>query len=203
MRKGALILYDAAYEAYISDAALPRSIYEIEGARSCAIEFRSFSKTAGFTGTRCAYTVVPKELVCGARGEGGVSLHSLWGRRQGTKMNGVSYVVQRAAEATYSERGREQIARDIRYYMENAGIILEGLKKAGYSVWGGVNAPYIWIKTPAGMTSWDFFDFLLERAGVAGTPGSGFGPHGEGYFRLTAFSGRENTKKAVARILAL
>jgi LL-diaminopimelate aminotransferase len=194
---GSLILYDSAYEAYITEEGKPRSIFEIEGAKGCAIEFRSFSKTAGFTGTRCAYAVVPKELKCG-----GASLNALWGRRQATKLNGVSYVVQRAAEAVYSERGQEQCRATVRYYMENAALIREALTKAGFSVWGGVNAPYIWLKAPGKLTSWELFDALLDRAGVVGTPGSGFGPHGEGYFRLTAFSSRENTQKAMDRIIS-
>ena len=190
-----VILYDAAYEAYITED-LPHSIYEIEGAKTCAIEFRSFSKTAGFTGTRCAFTVVPKELVFG-----GVSLNKLWGRRQSTKMNGVSYVVQRAAEAVYSKEGMAQVKKNIAYYQNNARIIREGLSAAGFEVYGGVNSPYIWLKTPGGLTSWEFFDLLLQKTGVVGTPGSGFGISGEGYFRLTSFNTRENTEKAVKRII--
>ncbi len=190
-----VILYDAAYEAYITED-LPHSIYEIEGARTCAIEFRSFSKTAGFTGTRCAFTVVPKELVFG-----GVSLNKLWSRRQSTKMNGVSYVVQRAAEAVYSKEGMAQVKKNIAYYQNNARIIREGLSAAGFEVYGGVNSPYIWLKTPGGLTSWEFFDLLLQKTGVVGTPGSGFGISGEGYFRLTSFNTRENTEKAVKRII--
>jgi LL-diaminopimelate aminotransferase len=190
-----VILYDAAYEAYITED-LPHSIYEIEGAKTCAIEFRSFSKTAGFTGTRCAFTVVPKELVFG-----GISLNKLWSRRQSTKMNGVSYVVQRAAEAVYSKEGMAQVKKNIAYYQNNARIIREGLSAAGFEVYGGVNSPYIWLKTPGGLTSWEFFDLLLQKTGVVGTPGSGFGISGEGYFRLTSFNTRENTEKAVKRII--
>ena len=198
LKNGSLILYDSAYESYISEEGLPHSIFEIDGAKSCAIEFRSFSKTAGFTGTRCAYAVVPKDLKCS-----GVSLRDLWSRRQGTKMNGVSYVVQKGAEATFSAGGRKAINETIRYYLDNAGIILDGLKKAGFEVWGGVNAPYIWLKTPEQISSWEFFDSLLARAGVIGTPGSGFGPSGEGYFRLTAFSSREDTIEAIERISSI
>ena len=190
-----VILYDAAYEAYIT-GDLPHSIYEIEGAKTCAIEFRSFSKTAGFTGTRCAFTVVPKELVFG-----GVSLNKLWSRRQSTKMNGVSYVVQRAAEAVYSKEGMAQVKKNIAYYQNNARIIREGLSAAGFEVYGGGDSPYIWLKTPGGLTSWEFFDLLLQKTGVVGTPGSGFGISGEGYFRLTSFNTRENTEKAVKRII--
>jgi len=196
----AIILYDSAYEAFIQDPSIPRSIYEIEGAREVAVEFRSFSKTAGFTGTRCAYTVVPKEVkVYDSQGKAH-SLHSLWLRRQATKFNGVSYPVQRAAEAVYSPAGQAQIKEDIAYYMENARIIREGLAAAGYKIFGGTNAPYIWMQTPAGMTSWDFFDKLINQANVVGTPGSGFGVSGEGYFRLTAFGSLENTRRAVERI---
>ncbi len=196
----AVILYDAAYEAYIRDPEVPRSIYEIEGAREVAIEFRSFSKTAGFTGTRCAFTVVPKDAM--GRGPDGtrVSLHSLWFRRQSTKFNGTSYIIQRGAEAIYTEAGRAQISEAIDYYMENARIIREGLAQAGLTVYGGVHAPYIWVKTPSGLTSWEFFDRLLHDVNVVGTPGSGFGPSGEGYFRLTAFGSREQTEAAVERI---
>ena len=192
---GAVILYDAAYEAYIASDEIPHSIYECEGAKSCAIEFHSFSKNAGFTGVRLGYTVVPKELKCG-----GVSLHDLWARRHGTKYNGAPYIVQKAGAAVYTKEGRAQIKNQISYYMENASMILEGLKQAGYQVYGGVNAPYIWLKTPGRMSSWEFFDELLKNANVVGTPGSGFGPHGEGYFRLTAFGTHENTKKALERI---
>jgi LL-diaminopimelate aminotransferase len=196
----AVILYDAAYEAYIRDPEIPHSIYEVEGARQVAIEFRSYSKTAGFTGTRCAFTVVPKDLQ--GRGPDGepVSLHALWFRRQGTKFNGPPYIVQKAAAAVYSEEGRAQVRDLIRFYMENARIIREGLQQAGLEVYGGRNAPYIWVKTPAGLTSWEFFDRLLNEANVVGTPGSGFGPSGEGYFRLTAFGSREQTVEAVERV---
>lgn len=192
---GAIILYDAAYEAFIVTPGVPHSIYECEGAEKCAIEFRSFSKTAGFTGTRCAFTVVPKALQIH-----GVSLNKLWDRRQSTKMNGVSYPVQRAAEAVYSEEGQRLIRQNIAYYQQNARIILSGLKSVGFTVYGGVDSPYVWLKVPAGMTSWQFFDELLTKCKVVGTPGSGFGMHGEGYFRLTAFNTKENTEKAVERI---
>ena len=197
-RAGAVILYDAAYEAYISEPGVPHSIFEIEGARTCAIEFRSFSKKAGFTGVRLGFTVVPKDLKCGD-----VSLHSLWARRHGTKFNGAPYIEQRAGEAVYSEEGNRQVMDQVAYYMKNAGTIREGLKEAGYSVYGGVNSPYIWLKTEKGMTSWEFFDYLLEKANVVGTPGSGFGPSGEGYFRLTAFGTYENTVRAVERLKSL
>lgn len=197
-KAGAVILYDAAYEAYISEEDVPHSIYECEGARTCAIEFRSFSKNAGFTGVRLGFTVIPKDLKCG-----GVALHSLWARRHGTKYNGAPYIVQRAGEAVYSQEGKEQLKKQVAYYMNNAKYILEGLKSAGYTVSGGVNAPYIWLKAPNGMTSWEFFDYLLEQANVVGTPGSGFGPSGETYFRLTAFGSYENTVEAVDRIKAL
>lgn len=197
-RVGAVIIYDAAYEAYISQEDVPHTIYECQGARTCAIELKSFSKNAGFTGTRLGYTVVPKDLR-----QGDVALHSLWARRHGTKYNGAPYIVQKAGEAVYSPEGKRQLKEQVGYYMENARIILEGLKGAGYTVSGGVNAPYIWLKTPGGMTSWEFFDHLLENANVVGTPGSGFGPSGEGYFRLTAFGSRENTIEAVDRIKKL
>lgn len=193
----AVILYDAAYEAFITEENMPHTIFEIEGAKSCAIEFRSFSKTAGFTGTRCAFTVIPKELLVE-----GVSLNKLWGRRQSTKMNGVSYVIQRGAEAVYSEQGHREVRENIEYYLNNAKIIREGLEKAGFEVYGGVNSPYVWMKTPNGLSSWDFFDLLLEKACVVGTPGSGFGLNGEGYFRLTSFNTKENTQKAVERIIS-
>lgn len=196
----AIILFDSAYEAFIQEDNVPHSIYEIEGAKEVAIEFRSFSKTAGFTGVRCAYTVVPKELRGYTKNGEEVSLNKLWNRRQCTKFNGVPYITQRAAEAIYSEEGQKQIKENINYYMENAKIILEGLKEAGYEVFGGKNAPYIWLKVPNGYTSWEFFDYLLEKANVVGTPGVGFGPSGEGYFRLTAFGSRENTKEAIKRI---
>lgn len=192
---GAVIIYDAAYEAYISEENVPHSIYECEGARTCAIELRSFSKNAGFTGVRLGFTVIPKDLK-----SGDVTLHSLWARRHGTKFNGAPYIVQRAGEAVYSEAGKKQTAEQIAYYMNNAKTILDGLKSAGYTVSGGVNAPYIWLKTPDNMTSWEFFDYLLENANVVGTPGSGFGPSGEGYFRLTAFGSYENTVAAIDRI---
>lgn len=195
---GAVIIYDAAYEAYISQEEVPHTIYECEGARSCAIELRSFSKNAGFTGVRLGFAVVPKDLKAGD-----VSLHSLWARRHGTKYNGAPYIVQRAGEAVYSEAGKAQLKEQVAYYMKNARYILEGLKGAGYDVSGGVNAPYIWMKSPRGMTSWEFFDYLLENANVVGTPGSGFGPSGETYFRLTAFGSFENTVEAVDRIKAL
>lgn len=194
---GCVILYDAAYEAYITEG-LPHSIFEIQGAKTCAIEFRSFSKTAGFTGVRCAFTVIPKELKAG-----GVSLNKLWARRQATKFNGVSYITQRAAEAVYSEEGREQVRATIAYYHQNARVIQNGLTKAGFRSWGGVNSPYIWLRVPEGLKSWDFFDLLLKKARVVGTPGSGFGPAGEGYFRLTAFGSAEKTLEAVERIQAL
>lgn len=197
-RVGAVIIYDAAYEAYISEPDIPHSIYECQGARKCAIELRSFSKNAGFTGVRLGFTVVPKDLMCGD-----VALHSLWARRHGTKYNGAPYIVQRAGEAVYSEEGKEQLKKQIAYYMNNASYIYHGLKEAGYAVSGGVNAPYIWLKTPDGMTSWEFFDRLLETVNVVGTPGSGFGPNGEGYFRLTAFGSYENTVEAVDRIKSM
>lgn len=194
-RVGAVIIYDAAYEAYISEEDIPHSIYECEGARGCAIELHSFSKNAGFTGVRLGYTVIPKELKVG-----GVALHALWARRHGTKYNGAPYIVQRAGEAVYSDEGKKQLRAQIDYYMNNAKYILDGLRTAGYSVSGGVNAPYIWLKAPDQMTSWEFFDHLLEHANVVGTPGSGFGPGGETYFRLTAFGSYENTVEAVERI---
>lgn len=197
-KNGSVIIYDAAYEAYISEEDVPHSIYECEGARTCAIELHSFSKNAGFTGVRLGYTVIPKDLKCG-----GVTLHSLWARRHGTKYNGAPYIVQRAGEAVYSPEGKKQLKEQVAYYMKNAGYILNGLKDAGYTVSGGINAPYIWLKAPKGMTSWEFFDYLLENANVVGTPGSGFGPSGETYFRLTAFGTYENTVEAVDRIKAL
>ena len=195
---GAVIIYDAAYEAYISEENVPHTIFECEGARTCAIELRSFSKNAGFTGTRLGFTVIPKDLK-----SGDVTLHSLWARRHGTKFNGAPYIIQKAGAAVYTEEGQKQTGEQIAYYMNNAKTILEGLKSAGYNVSGGVNAPYIWLKTPDNMTSWEFFDFLLEKANVVGTPGSGFGPSGEGYFRLTAFGSYENTVKALERIKAI
>jgi len=197
---GAVILFDSAYSSYIREEGLPRSIYEIEGAREVAIEFKSFSKTAGFTGVRCAFTVVPKELTCRDRAGKPQSLNALWLRRQCTKFNGVSYVVQRAAEAAYSAEGMREIGAQIDYYMENARIIREGLVEAGYTVFGGKNAPYLWWKLPAGLDSMSFADTLLERCRVVGTPGVGFGPGGEGYFRLTAFGDRNRTIEAVERI---
>ena len=195
-----VILFDAAYEVFIEEENVPHSIYEIEGAKDVAIEFRSFSKTAGFTGVRCAYAVVPKTLYGYTENGEKVELNKLWNRRTTTKFNGVSYVVQRAAEATYSKEGREQILENIKYYKENAKIIKEGLQEAGFEVFGGVNSPYIWLKTPNNMKSWEFFDKLLEKANVVGTPGSGFGPSGEGYFRLTAFGTQENSIEAIKRI---
>ncbi len=197
-KNGSIILYDAAYEAYITEDGIPHSIYECEGAKECAIEFRSFSKTAGFTGLRLGYTVVPKELEAG-----GEKLWPLWARRHGTKYNGAPYIVQRAGEAIYSEEGRAQVKEQIAYYQGNAKIITDGLKKAGFETYGGVNAPYIWMKTSDNMTSWEFFDYLLEKVNIVGTPGSGFGPSGEHYFRLTAFGSRENTLKAVERFAKL
>ncbi len=196
----AIILFDGAYEAFITEEGIPHSIYEIEGAKEVAIEFRSFSKTAGFTGVRCAYTVVPKELKAYTKEGKEISLNQLWNRRQCTKFNGVPYITQRAAEAIYSEEGQKQIKQNIAYYQENAKLIVEGLQKAGYTVFGGKNAPYIWLRVPESYTSWEFFDYLLEKANVVGTPGSGFGPSGEGYFRLTAFGSRENTIEAMERI---
>ena len=191
----AVIIYDAAYEAYISEEDVPHSIYECDGAKECAIEMRSFSKNAGFTGTRLGFTVIPKALK-----SGDVMLNSLWARRHGTKFNGAPYIIQRAGEAVYSDEGKAQTKAQIAYYMNNAKIIREGLNAQGYKTYGGVNAPYIWLKTPDGVTSWDFFDILLEKANIVGTPGSGFGPSGEGYFRLTAFGSKENTEKAIERI---
>lgn len=197
LKNGAVIIYDAAYEAYISTPNVPHSIYECEGARACAIEMRSFSKNAGFTGTRLGFTVIPKELKCGD-----VMLHSLWARRHGTKFNGAPYIIQAAGAAVYTEEGQKQTKEQIAYYMNNAKIIREGLLEAGYEIYGGTDAPYIWLKTPDNMTSWEFFDYLLENLNIVGTPGSGFGPSGEGYFRLTAFGSLENTKKAMERIKA-
>lgn len=193
--KKALIIYDAAYEAYISEADVPHTIYECDGAKTCAIELKSFSKNAGFTGVRLGYTVIPKELKCGD-----VMLNSLWARRHGTKYNGAPYIVQRAGEAVYSESGKAELKKQVAYYMNNAKVIKEGLVEAGFSVSGGVNAPYIWLKTIDGMTSWEFFDYVLDKANVVGTPGSGFGPSGEGYFRLTAFGTYENTVEAIERM---
>ena len=192
---GSVIIYDAAYEAYIRTEGVPHSIYECKGARTCAIELHSFSKNAGFTGVRLGYTVIPKDLE-----RDDVSLHRLWARRHSTKYNGAPYIVQRAGEAVYSEEGKKEIQGLVDYYMNNASYILNGLREAGYTVSGGVDAPYIWLKTPDGMSSWEFFDHLLLNANVVGTPGSGFGAHGEGYFRLTAFGSHENTVRAVDRI---
>jgi len=197
-KNGSVILYDAAYEAYISEENVPHTIYECDGARECAIEMRSFSKNAGFTGLRLGFTVIPKSLV-----RDGVMLHSLWARRHGTKYNGAPYIVQRAGEAVYSDEGQAQIKDLVGYYMKNAGYILNGLKDAGFSVSGGVNAPYIWLKTPDKMTSWEFFDYLLNEANIVGTPGVGFGPSGEGYFRLTAFGKYEDTVEAIERVKKL
>jgi LL-diaminopimelate aminotransferase len=194
-----VILYDGAYEAYITEEGIPHSIYEIEGAKEVAIEFRSFSKKAGFTGTRCAYTVVPKEVKAYTEKGVGILLNKLWNRRQTTKFNGVSYIVQRGAAAVYTEEGQKQVKEIINYYMNNASIIRKGLLDIGLEVFGGVNAPYIWLKTPGGMDSWTFFDKLLKEANIVGTPGVGFGPSGEGYFRLTAFGSRANAEEAVLR----
>ena len=196
-REGAVILFDAAYEAFITEDDVPHTIYEIPGAKTCAIEFKSFSKTAGFTGVRCGYTVVPHALKAN-----GVELNPFWARRQATKFNGVSYITQRAAAACYTEEGKQQIRDTIAYYQKNAKVIYEGLRDCGFTVYGAVNSPYIWLKTPDGMGSWEFFDLLLNELQVVGTPGEGFGPSGEGYFRLTAFGSAENTEKAVARMKA-
>ena len=200
LKNGSLILYDSAYEAYIQDPDIPHSIYEIEGARGCAIEFRSFSKTAGFTGIRCGYTVVPKEL--GGRSADGAekSLNALWERRQGCKFNGASYMAQRGAEAVYSPEGREQTRESVRYYLGNAAIIRDGLRRAGLHASGGENAPYVWARTPGEMDDWDFFDILLKKAGIVITPGSGFGSAGRGYFRLTSFADRARTVEAMERL---
>ena len=195
-----IILYDAAYEAFITEKNIPHSIYEVEGAKDVAIEFKSYSKTAGFTGVRCAYLVIPKTVKGYTKTGEKIELNKLWNRRTCTKFNGVSYIVQRAAEATYSKEGKKEIKANIEYYLENAKIIREGLIKAGYEVYGGVNSPYIWLKVPGNMTSWEFFDKLLAEKNIVGTPGSGFGPHGEGYFRLTAFGTRENSIEAIKRI---
>lgn len=197
-RCGAVIIFDAAYEAYISESNVPHSIYECSGARECAIELHSFSKNAGFTGLRLGYAAVPKDLK-----RGGVSLNALWARRHATKYNGAPYIVQRAGEAVYSEQGKKEIQGLVDYYMENAGYISDSLTKAGYTIFGGVNSPYIWLKTSDNMTSWEFFDHLLEKANVVGTPGVGFGACGEGYFRLTSFGSHESTKEAVDRICNL
>jgi LL-diaminopimelate aminotransferase len=196
----AIIFYDAAYEAYITEPDIPHSIYELDGARDCALEFRSFSKTAGFTGTRCAFTVVPKGLTGKAADGTRVDLHGLWNRRHSTKFNGVPYIIQRGAEAVYSPAGQQQVRKLIDFYLENAQILCAGLQSAGLTVYGGVNAPYVWLKTPRGLKSWDFFDELLSKAHLVGTPGSGFGASGEGYFRLSAFNSRANIQEAVERI---
>lgn len=195
-----LILFDSAYEAFITESDVPHSIYEIEGAKEVAIEFRSFSKTAGFTGTRCAYTVIPKPLMGYTKSGEKVSLNKLWNRRHTTKFNGVPYIIQRAAEACYSPEGKKQVKATIDYYLNNAKIIREGLANQGLKVYGGVNSPYIWVKTPNNLTSWEFFDYLLTKLNIVGTPGVGFGPSGEGYLRLTAFGSLENTKEAVSRL---
>ncbi len=194
----AIILFDAAYESFIVEDDVPHTIYEIEGAKNCAIEFRSFSKTAGFTGTRCGFTVVPKALQ-----REGASLNAMWNRRQTTKFNGTAYIIQRAAEAVYTEEGQKQIRENIAYYQKNAQVIKEGLAAAGVEVYGAVNSPYVWAKTPDGMSSWDFFDLLLNEANVVTTPGAGFGPHGEGYIRMTAFGDAEQTVEAVERVAKL
>lgn len=195
-----IILYDGAYEAYIQDENIPHSIYEIEGAKEVAIEFRSYSKSAGFTGIRCGYTVVPKELMGYTKEGKGISINKLWNRRQSTKSNGVSYITQRGAEAVYTKEAQKEIKENIQYYMNNTRTIKMGLDEAGFETFGGENAPYVWLKTPNGKKSWDFFDELLENIGVVGTPGVGFGPSGEGYFRLTGFGTKENTEKAVRKI---
>ena len=202
-KNDALILFDAAYEAFIQNEKLPHSIYEIDGAHECAIEFRSFSKNAGFTGTRCAFTVIPKNLKGKTLINEQVNLWDLWNRRQSTKFNGVSYIIQRGAEAVYSKEGQIQIKALVNFYMENAAIIRRSLSDAGFSIYGGQHAPYVWIKAPEQMSSWEFFDLLLEKANIVGTPGSGFGASGEGYFRLSAFNSRENVEKAMKRIECL
>lgn len=200
IKNKALILFDGAYEAFITEQDVPHSIYEIEGAKKVAIEFRSFSKTAGFTGTRCAYTVIPKSLMGYTKSGEKVSLNKLWNRRHTTKFNGVPYIIQRAAEACFSAEGKKQIRSTIEYYLNNARIIRDGLSQQGLKVYGGVNSPYIWVKTPEGLTSWGFFDYLLNELNIVGTPGVGFGPSGEGYLRLTAFNTLENTKEAISRL---
>lgn len=199
-KNNSIILYDSAYEAFITEENIPHSIYEIEGAKDVAIEFKSFSKNAGFTGVRCAYVVIPKELKGFSKDGREYEINKLWNRRTCTKFNGVSYIVQRGAEATFSERGKEEIKENINYYMKNAKIIKQGLEEAGFKVYGGVNSPYVWLKVPKNISSWEFFDKLLEEVNIVGTPGSGFGPSGEGYFRLTAFGTRENTIEAMKRI---
>ncbi len=203
LEKKVLILFDSAYEAFITEEDVPHSIYEVEGAKKVAIEFRSFSKTAGFTGTRCAYTVVPKELQAYTKNGEAVALNKLWNRRHTTKFNGVPYVIQRAAEACYSVEGKKQVRANIEYYLGNAQIIRNGLLEQGLQVAGGINSPYIWVKTPNGLGSWQFFDTLLQQLHIVGTPGVGFGPSGEGYLRLTAFNTRENTLEAVQRFKKL
>ena len=195
-----MILYDAAYEAYIKNPNIPHSIYEIEGADEVAIEFNSFSKSSAFTGTRCAYTVVPKKVMAYTTDNEARPLHALWNRRHSTKFNGVSYIIQRGAEAALSEIGLQQTQEVIDFYLENAGIIKEGLKSAGIKAFGGEDSPYVWLKTPNNLSSWQFFDKLLNEVNIVGTPGAGFGPSGEGYFRLTAFAGRESTIEAIERI---
>ncbi len=199
-REGAIIFFDAAYEAFITDPDIPHSIFEIDGAREVAIEFRSFSKNAGFTGTRCAYTVVPRDVTARTPSGERHPLHALWNRRQSTKFNGVSYIVQRGAEAVYSDEGRKQCQELVSFYLDNARLLREGLEASGVEVYGGVNAPYVWLKTPQGLGSWDFFDKLLTEAHLVGTPGSGFGACGEGYFRLSAFNSRANVETALERI---
>ncbi len=202
-RNQSLILFDAAYEAFIQDPSLPHSIFEIEGARECSIEFRSFSKKAGFTGTRCAYTVIPKSLKGKTENGEIIDLWSLWNRRQSTKFNGVSYIVQRGAEAVFSLEGQSQTKKLVRFYMDNAALIRNKLSNAGYKVYGGQHAPYVWVEAPNGYDSWKFFDFLLNEANVVGTPGSGFGVAGEGFFRLSAFNSRENVEQAMKRIISI
>lgn len=200
LKNHSIIMYDAAYEAYIQDPSIPHSIFEIEGAKKCAIEFHSYSKTAGFTGVRCGFTIVPEELTALSDKGEEIKLNPLWNRRQCTKFNGVSYITQRGAEATYTPEGKKQIEETIQYYMENARLMRETLKNAGLEVYGGENAPYIWLKTPDGLSSWDFFEKLLHEVNIVGTPGAGFGPSGEGYFRLTAFGNHEDCKEAMDRI---
>ena len=200
-QNNALIFFDAAYEAFIQDKEIPHSIYEVDGAKNCAIEFRSFSKNAGFTGVRCAYTVIPKSLNGINKNGDLIDLWSLWNRRQSTKFNGVSYIVQRGAEAVYSEKGKAEVQSLVNFYMKNAEIMRSQLINAGYKVFGGENAPYVWLKVPKSMSSWDFFDYLLEKSNVVGTPGSGFGLAGEGYFRLSAFNSLENVTNAMERII--
>ena len=200
IKNNAIILYDAAYEAFITEEGIAHTIYEIEGAKKVAIEFKSFSKTAGFTGIRCGYTVIPKDVVGYTKYEDKINLNSLWERRQSTKFNGVSYITQKAAEAVYSKEGKEEIKQNIKYYMENSKLIREGLSNLGYEVYGGINAPYIWLRTPKNLNSWEFFDYLLNEKGIVGTPGSGFGSEGEGYFRLSAFGDRVNIVEALERL---